>query len=70
MTDLEHRGQSDSHSHRRALAPFNEDWQVYRKMVDNNFLFHTEVYARLHEVLMIEFDRPFRFLDIASTRRR
>jgi SAM-dependent methyltransferase len=33
-------------------------------MVDNNFLFHREAYARLHDILLGR-DRPFRFLDIA-----
>lgn len=47
------------------MAPFEEDWQLYRKMVDNNFLFHREAYAQLHDILMKEVDRPFRFLDIA-----
>jgi SAM-dependent methyltransferase len=65
MADAEYREQSDDQPHRRALAPFKEDWEVYRKMVDNNFLFHREVYARLHEVLWREIDRPFEFLDIA-----
>ncbi|MGH6924880.1 MAG: class I SAM-dependent methyltransferase [Propylenella sp.] len=47
------------------MAPFQEDWKLYRKMVDNNFLFHREAYARLHDILTEEVDRPFRFLDIA-----
>ena len=65
MADVEHQKRSHKLSHQRALAPFQEDWQVYRKMVDNNFLFHREAYAKLHEVLTGEINRPFRFLDIA-----
>jgi SAM-dependent methyltransferase len=34
-------------------------------MVENNFLFHREAYARLHAVLVEDFSRPFSFLDIA-----
>ena len=44
---------------------FQQDWKLYRKMVDNNFLFHREAYAALHEVLVNDAARPFRFLDIA-----
>jgi SAM-dependent methyltransferase len=44
---------------------FLEAWQVYRKMVDNDYLFHRDAYVCLHEVLADEVDRPFRFLDVA-----
>jgi SAM-dependent methyltransferase len=44
---------------------FQQDWKLYRKMVDNNFLFHREAYAALHEVLVNDAVQPFRFLDIA-----
>ena len=44
---------------------FQQDWKLYRKMVDNNFLFHREAYAALHEVLVNDAAHPFRFLDIA-----
>lgn len=47
------------------VAVFQQDWMLYRKMVDNNFLFHREAYARLHDVLVNEVALPFRFLDIA-----
>ena len=44
---------------------FQEDWQTYRKMVDNNYLFHREAYAALHRTLAEEMTAPFRFLDLA-----
>lgn len=44
---------------------FQRDWQIYRKMIDNNYLFHREAYACLHQVLANEIDHPFSFLDIA-----
>jgi SAM-dependent methyltransferase len=47
------------------VALFQQDWMLYRKMVDNNFLYHREAYGRLHDVLVNEVARPFRFLDIA-----
>jgi len=48
-----------------ALALFRQRWQLYRKLVDNNYLFHREAYARLHRLLVEEAVQPFRFLDIA-----
>lgn len=54
----------------RSVAPdestislFQQHWRVYRIMVEQNFLFHREVYARLHEVLA-GIGQPFRFLDL------
>jgi ubiquinone/menaquinone biosynthesis C-methylase UbiE len=52
-------------AHASTVAVFQRDWMLYRKMVDNNFLFHREAYGRLHRVLLEEVARPFRFLDIA-----
>lgn len=40
-------------------------WQVYRKMLDNNYLFHREAYGCLRTVLTDEVDAPFGFLDVA-----
>jgi SAM-dependent methyltransferase len=48
-----------------SLALFQRQWRVYRKVVDNNYLYHREAYARLHQILVDESGRPFRFLDIA-----
>jgi SAM-dependent methyltransferase len=44
---------------------FEQQWQIYRKFVDNNYFHHREVYGQLHRILVDEVDRPFRFLDIA-----
>lgn len=44
---------------------FQRDWQIYRKMIDNNYLFHREAYACLHHEMVSEAVRPFTFLDIA-----
>jgi ubiquinone/menaquinone biosynthesis C-methylase UbiE len=46
-------------------AVFLNEWHIYRKMVDNNYLHHREAYACLQEILTHEVHRPFRFLDIA-----
>ena len=44
---------------------FQQQWQVYRILVAENYLFHREVATRLREVLLDQAPRPFRFLDLA-----
>ena len=34
-----------------AVALFGQQWQLYRKFVDNNLLHHREVYNQLHRIL-------------------
>ena len=48
-----------------AAALFQQQWQLYRKFVDHNLLYHREAYGELHRILVEEVARPFRFLDIA-----
>jgi ubiquinone/menaquinone biosynthesis C-methylase UbiE len=48
-----------------AQAMFQQAWRIYRIVVDENYLFHREAYACLHQVLRQEMSRPFRFLDLA-----
>jgi SAM-dependent methyltransferase len=47
------------------VALFQQQWQLYRKFVDNNYFYHREVYGQLHRILVEEAVQPFRFLDIA-----
>ena len=44
---------------------FVEEWQVYRKMVDNDYLFHRGAYGQLNRFLFEKMKQPFSFLDIA-----
>ena len=48
-----------------AAALFEQQWQLYRKFVGNNYFYHREVYAQLHRILVEEAVQPLRFLDIA-----
>jgi SAM-dependent methyltransferase len=54
-------------AHHQDLMPsfFQQQWQIYRKFVDNNYFYHREVYGQLHRILVDEAVWPFRFLDIA-----
>src|SRR5215208_7202749 len=45
------------------VSLFEQNWRVYRILVEENFLFHREVYARVHE-LLTNLEKPFRFLDL------
>lgn len=48
-----------------AAALFQEEWPTYRKMVDNNYLFHREAYGCLHELLRRDAPHGFTLLDLA-----
>ena len=48
-----------------AVELFWQQWQLYRKFVDNNYFYHREVYGQLRRILVDEAVQPFRFLDIA-----
>lgn len=65
MSALDEIDSAGAEPDRSTVALFQQEWQIYRKMVDNNYLFHHEAYGRLHRLLVEEIDRPFRFLDIA-----
>jgi len=54
-------------AHHHDLTPsfFQQQWQIYRKFVNNNYFYHREVYGQLHRILVDEAVQPFRFLDIA-----
>jgi hypothetical protein len=48
-----------------AEVQFVKAWGTYRKLVDNDYVFHREVYRILHQTLVEEVAGPFRFLDLA-----
>jgi hypothetical protein len=43
---------------------FTRGWQVYRKMVENDYLFHRDAYGHLNRVLVEDVNRPFALLDV------
>ncbi len=46
-------------------ALFEQQWRVYRKVVECDLMEHSKVYGRLHHVLQEEVSGPFSFLDVA-----
>jgi SAM-dependent methyltransferase len=65
MVTVRHYGPNGTMRDRPALALFQTQWQLHRKAVDNNYLFHRETCNCLHRVLVEEAIQPFRFLDVA-----
>lgn len=43
---------------------FFQEWRIYRKVVEHNYLYHREVYTLLHEFLLSRLCRPFTLLDL------
>jgi ubiquinone/menaquinone biosynthesis C-methylase UbiE len=54
-------------SEERILPPqefFNEQWKLYQKILDHNYMGHCEIYATLREFLLGYFQQPFKMLDL------
>jgi SAM-dependent methyltransferase len=49
----------------QAMEAFRHQWQVYSKLVDEDYVSHQAVRAVLHRELVTDVNRPFRFLDLA-----
>ncbi len=43
---------------------FNEQWKIYQKVLDNNYMGHQEIYSILHGLLANYFQKPFKMLDL------
>lgn len=43
---------------------FNNQWQLYQKIIFNNYMGHREVYGVLHELLMGYFEKEFKMLEL------
>ncbi|MDM9583055.1 MULTISPECIES: class I SAM-dependent methyltransferase [unclassified Nostoc] len=43
---------------------FNEQWKLYQKILDNNYMGHREIYSTLRELLLGHFQQPFKMLDL------
>jgi ubiquinone/menaquinone biosynthesis C-methylase UbiE len=65
MVNVRHYGPAGTTPDEPALALFQKQWQLYRKVVDYNYLFHREAYNCLRRILVDEAIQPFRFLDVA-----
>jgi len=43
---------------------FNEQWQLYQKVLFNSYMRHQEIYGILHEWLIKNFQKPFSMLEL------
>ncbi|MBO3462641.1 class I SAM-dependent methyltransferase [Aetokthonos hydrillicola Thurmond2011] len=43
---------------------FNEQWQIYDKVLKNNYMRHRDIYHILHELLVSYFQKPFKMLEL------
>jgi len=46
------------------VEAYFQEWQLYAKLAANNYLYHREVYSRLHDFLLNRLARPFLLLDL------
>jgi SAM-dependent methyltransferase len=46
------------------VEAYFQEWQRYSKLVKNNYLYHREVYDRLHDFLLKRLANPFMLLDL------
>jgi cyclopropane fatty-acyl-phospholipid synthase-like methyltransferase len=46
------------------VEAYFQEWQRYAKVVQHNYLYHREVYARLHDFFLNHLARPFALLDL------
>lgn len=43
---------------------FSQQWQLYQKVLNNNYMGHREIYAVLHEILLNNLQEPFKMLEL------
>ncbi len=55
----------DSHQDADRVRKFFDEWEVYRKIVDLNYLHHNEAYASISRALE-DVKSPFSFLDLGA----
>lgn len=43
---------------------FNDNWQTYQKILQNNYMEHREIYSVLRKFIVHRFQKPFQLLDL------
>lgn len=46
------------------VRAFFDQWNLYQKIMHNDYLYHHEIYKILHELLAVSFHEPFSVLDL------
>lgn len=60
-----HSRPGDPHQDTAEVKQFFDQWEIYRKIVDNDLLYHRDAYAAIGAVLR-SIERPFSFLDLGA----
>ena len=65
LVNIHHQQLGGAASDEQALELFRQQWSIYKKLIDQNYLDHVDAYGTLHRVLADEVESPFRVLDLA-----
>lgn len=65
MVDIQQRELMEGSAERPELEIFQQQWNLYRKIVDNDYFSGADVYREFNRFLSAEIARPFRLLDLA-----
>jgi SAM-dependent methyltransferase len=65
MVNVHRHGEVKAARDEEALELFRQQWIVYQKMIDHDYVEHQGAYRTLHRILAERADRPFRILDLA-----
>lgn len=65
MTNTLHAATATDVADQKAMDMFAQQWQLYRKILDHDYLGNDGAYATLRQVLDTQIARPFRLLDLA-----
>ncbi|MGH7850627.1 MAG: class I SAM-dependent methyltransferase [Thermodesulfobacteriota bacterium] len=60
-----HHPLRNGHSPEEVTEIFRRHWDIYRKVIEHDYMSHKAAYGRLHEILNDEIDWPFSFADLA-----
>jgi len=60
-----HHPLRNGHSPEEVTEIFRRHWDIYRKVVENDYMSHKAAYGRLREIINGTFGRPFSFADLA-----
>jgi ubiquinone/menaquinone biosynthesis C-methylase UbiE len=65
VVDIQQRELMEGSAERPELEIFQQQWTLYRKIVDNDYFSGADVYREFNRFLSVEMARPFRLLDLA-----
>ncbi len=60
-----HHPLRNGHSQEEVTEMFRRHWDIYRKVVENDYMSHKAAYGRLRDIINAEAARPFSFADLA-----